>query len=373
MGDFSVACSVSGLPIGDGKLRFLLLCTSPYDEAGHAKPGLLFFPRTVPFSAEYTGYGTVCNYDEATPQVASILPVFATDLVEVGVGENQCHDSPTDKNMSFIDLLDALRENRVRVRETDTVSTDSIQRIDRDKILPYPTLAAVRSVLKKNGIDTNFDNPPYYVDELCEGWVRIRAAGFGEVREEQLQPLLPFLNHWRAIITSSIGGCGTAEIQIMPNPKKARGFIFRPMNQDVRPNLPVRQAFIHEEVWQHFAKSSTSRKQFDTFMREYQDELYRPSLQHLSPPFCKGQTEHLNWVYENKDKFSNEDITSFIKDMATTVAITRHLYTVSSRWEPSMIPCGPQYPDHGPYVKWHKLLLNISKRRLKEEQIEEGD
>lgn len=384
MGDFSVACSVSGLPIGPGdSVRFFLLCMSPYDDRGDGKPGLLFFPRTVPFFAEYNGHGTVEGYDEASPQAASILTVLATDLVEVGVGDHG-GDSPTNKDMSFKDLLDALRNNRVLVKERPSEGHDKRvaewererQETEGDKILRYPTIAAVRKVLKEKGIETNFNDPPYYVDEIYRGWIRVRVSGYGEVKEEQLQSLLPMLSHWRAMITEGIETYGKAEIQIMPNPGYDK-FHFSLRDHNDRPELPVRQAFIYEEVWQHFSKSKATDKQFESIREEYQEALklsegmpnlaFFRCMANLSPPFCVGLTEHFEWVIANKEKFSEAQITQFVRDLATLVVITHHLHTVSSRWVPNMLCCGPQDPDHGPYVKWHKFLLDISKRRLKKE------
>lgn len=109
MGYFSATCALSGLAIPGGiPIRVLLLNMSSYGEGWSL--------RTPP--AAYNDYGGIKNID---PQDADICDLWRqaldVDLVEVGMGDNTCHDVPARKRMSFDDLCEALSEDRVRVRQ----------------------------------------------------------------------------------------------------------------------------------------------------------------------------------------------------------------------------------------------------------------
>ena len=112
MGCFHFTCALSGLPIGPGdKVRFLLLQQSPYGEG--------WYLRAPPIRAEYNDYGSVEHMDPVDDPIAKLwLSGLDVDLIEKGWGENQCHDVPTRKGMTFDAMLEALGEERLRVRAT---------------------------------------------------------------------------------------------------------------------------------------------------------------------------------------------------------------------------------------------------------------
>ena len=112
MGSFDGTCAVSGLPIGAGdKVRWLVLGANPYFEGGCAcYPHDIWYPRSLPVRAKCNDYGSIEGYDAGGLAVRSIRDVLARDLVEVGVGDNLCHDVATSRDMSFESLLAAIWE-----------------------------------------------------------------------------------------------------------------------------------------------------------------------------------------------------------------------------------------------------------------------
>jgi hypothetical protein len=122
MGSFSYTCCVSGLPIeGGDKVRFLVLCQNPYHTGRSAGSHACYstdywFPRAFPLRATYDDYGTVEGL-EPGPGLDMWLDGLREDLVERPWGDNTCHDVPTSKEMAVPQLLDALREGRMLVRD----------------------------------------------------------------------------------------------------------------------------------------------------------------------------------------------------------------------------------------------------------------
>lgn len=111
MGSLSMTCSVSGLGIDAGTpVRVFLLTESPYGEGWSI--------RTPPLRAHYNDYGSIeCVHPEDLPIANLWLRAFREDLVEMGAGDNQCHDVPVRKEMTFDELLGVLQKGRVFVRQ----------------------------------------------------------------------------------------------------------------------------------------------------------------------------------------------------------------------------------------------------------------
>lgn len=111
MGSFSMTCSISGLCIDAGTpVRALLLTENPYGEGWDL--------RTPPIRAQYNDYGSIEKVHLRDNPIAKLwLRGLREDLVEMGTGRNQCHDVSTRKSMTFDELLNALQEGRVFVRQ----------------------------------------------------------------------------------------------------------------------------------------------------------------------------------------------------------------------------------------------------------------
>lgn len=117
MGDYATNCSISGLSIpGDTAVRCLLLTQSPYDEDARFRSAWLV--RTPPLRATYDGHGLVREVHPDDARIADLwLRGLREDLVERGTGDNTCHDAPARRDMSFGELVEALRVGRVWVRQ----------------------------------------------------------------------------------------------------------------------------------------------------------------------------------------------------------------------------------------------------------------
>ena len=117
MGDFSMTCSISGLGISGGTpVRCLLLTASPYSNDDPRRGDWIV--RTPPLRAVYNGYGTIEEVHTDDKFIADLwLRGLREDLIERDLGDNSVHDVPTARDMSFEELLDAVRGGRVVVRQ----------------------------------------------------------------------------------------------------------------------------------------------------------------------------------------------------------------------------------------------------------------
>lgn len=119
MGSFSYTCAVSGLPIDSGdKVRYLLLTRNPLLKNSNAVcyPTSEWFPRVFPLNASYNDYGSVGHIDDTLGKQLW-LDGFQEDLIEKEQGENEYHDVPTSKYMSFEALLNAVGVGRIFVKQ----------------------------------------------------------------------------------------------------------------------------------------------------------------------------------------------------------------------------------------------------------------
>lgn len=157
MGSYATTCSISGLGIDAGTpVRAVLLAESPY--TGHDEGSWSL--RAPPLRARYDGGGSIEDVHRDDEIVAELwLRGLREDLVEVGTGDNQCHDVPVRKKMKFDDLLAALQEGRVLVRQDaehfwrrplkrdhSALMPDSEERRERERYTP--SLPKVEALLE---------------------------------------------------------------------------------------------------------------------------------------------------------------------------------------------------------------------------------
>lgn len=140
MGSFAFTCAISGLPIEAGdSIRVLLLTQNPIqddDMYGH------WFPRTLPLKGDYNNYGSVKNVPEG-PAQNLWREGLQIDLIE----KDSNGDVLLSKNMTFHQLLAALRENRVFVLRETRFWERSRETV---KDLPIEAQKLVDDFLKKN-------------------------------------------------------------------------------------------------------------------------------------------------------------------------------------------------------------------------------
>lgn len=117
MGCFASACCVSGLPVEAGDpVRWLLLVEN-LDATGSfiSQPHGRWVPRTWPLRAVYNDYGSIEEWDEDLADL--VLQGLSEDVLEREQGPNPHHDVAVRRGMTFQEVLVAVWEGCVRVRE----------------------------------------------------------------------------------------------------------------------------------------------------------------------------------------------------------------------------------------------------------------
>lgn len=267
MGHFSMTCSVSGLPISGGTpVRCLLLVSSPYDERGCVGTGL-WVARTPPLRAVYNDYGTIEKVHKEDKYIADLwLRGLKEDLVVKGVGDNSYHDLPTEKDMSFEELLEALRSGRVEVHQDGKhfwrrPTDDSWMTGLKDESLPM--YKRIEKILAPLGKVTTKDSETdtYTVDEPVPNLVRVR---FGKYQHDDAYRAA--LDRAKEIVEKA-GFTGTiaagsgrypddADLIVMNPPNKEKHFrgaqwdMATGQKGDDDRRLSVRLAMVREDVWQ---------------------------------------------------------------------------------------------------------------------------
>lgn len=424
MGSFALTCTISDLPIHAGTpVRFLLLSQNPYDDSIRCHSHSTWVPRTFPLRAEYSDYGSVENVQEGIERDLW-MEGFQHDLIEVGVGDNSCHDVPATKDMGFDHLLTALWERRVRVQCKD--------RGRRTVADGHPTLQTVSTTLRDAGFTVNAGDRSagtgYLVDERYLGSVRVRWASYGGSDEHvaALQLLRPVLQaYWVEIIPGSGSYAAPVELVVRPT---IDGPIPDTQAEDLVPipplGLRVESAMIREDVWQALLRQPVMRgwtQQRATF-QEYVDhahlywnktvehtrrrihlehgthvleEVWPKILNHLAfdsdsddgdevgrgtdpiagycgremVPYGFGLTGHWRLMVERYVDGSASDgvVEAFLRTVAETAWVNDALGSVRYWWRPSY-SVGPQYGEWKHHEQLHRALATIAKQERARER-----
>lgn len=117
MGSFNQVCMLSGLPITyEDPVRALLVSEHYRATLGKATCDYSskYLPRTFPIRGIYNDYGRL---DEIKDDVFKRLWVqgLHTDMFELSVGKNPCHDIAVTRDMDFDQLWEAIWEERLIV------------------------------------------------------------------------------------------------------------------------------------------------------------------------------------------------------------------------------------------------------------------
>mgnify|MGYP003526415790 CR=1 FL=1 len=183
MGSFDYTCAISGLPIGAGDgVRYLLLTQNPYHRGKSAAgmtcyPTDVWFPRTFPLRGKYNDYGRVEQL-QTGPQADAWAAGFKVDMIEKGWGGNTCHDVPAKKGMPLSDLLEAVHEGRVHVRQNVGRRLDG-ERVSVPKGIP--TRRRVEQALVKAGFPLSESyGKGAIVNRVDANTVRVRVGEYGE-------------------------------------------------------------------------------------------------------------------------------------------------------------------------------------------------
>ena len=273
MGDFSMTCSLSGLGISGGTpVRCLLLTASPYGEG--------WLVRTPPLRATYNSYGSIEGVHEDDKFIADLwLRGLREDLIERGLGDNSVHDVPTARDMSFEQLLDAVRAGRVVVRQDTKYfwrrprASDLLNGEDTRKDRLVPTLRTIEDVLARDEelvasypqpVSRGADNDKFVVDEPVPHLVRVRFGSYqhGTVHLDALSAAHAAVMRagFVGVIAAGSGRyANDADLLVLPapNPKDhVRGpqwDMAKGQPADGDKHLPVAMAMIREDVWQALA------------------------------------------------------------------------------------------------------------------------
>lgn len=250
MGCFSYTCSVSGLAIDAGDtVRYLLLTQSPYQEGFVCYSHGFWAPRTVPLKASYNDYGSVEEVEEG-PSKDVWMEALQLDMVEKGVGDNSCHDVAFSRESTFEQMLEAVWECRVYVKQDKggrQMSAEELAKWEEAQPEYKPTLRNVRKVLP------TLEGVTYLVDdEGAPDYVRVRVDGYGNIPDEPYLKAQDALKNFATVLVAGSGTYADArEIRVYMAPgKDAQGHDRRIFIPEATPVLPVRQAMIREDVWQ---------------------------------------------------------------------------------------------------------------------------
>lgn len=437
MGSFDYTCAVSGLPIHSGdEVRFLLLSGNPYGENKGSRACTMhdwWFPRTFPIRAVYNEYGSVEKVEEG-PARDIWLDALKIDLVSRGWGDNSVHDVPTSPDMTFEELLGAIQEGRILVRQNvgRERTKDSFKMAGLKRKAPpkgVPTRKRVTAVIVKAGLPLfqGWGKEGYLIDRKGYGTVRVRWHGEGATWNkdaEALEKVQKLLGEYATIIKAGTGSYANSAdlfVHVKPGTKD-----FHRARKDRNPSLPVSQVMIREDVWQallgmSFRERWDSRKPstIKSFRASVQ-KLYKTTLQHfkeeierretikalpeeqrkaLAPfydlsdiyletkldrdapgswvvsknviPFTVGLSTHWKLFVKRMLEAGDHDPKPFLDSVAEMAYVQQVLMYVRFIWNPSSSR-GAQVGEFDKHLTFHKAMAQIAEARFKEDEERYG-
>jgi len=266
MGHFSFTCSVSGLAITGGTpVRCLLLTSSPYSDDDSRNSWVV---RTPPIRAKYNEYGSIEDINKEDEFTANLwLRGLREDLVEKGTGDNQCHDVPTAKDMTFDQLLEALWERRVEVMQDvrhfwrRPLTKSDLVRIGDDDVEPTEPLDRSAPMFKRIERLLKGVGEQYTVDEPVPNIVRVRFGRYmhGDEHIAGLKKAGDSLEQagFATVIAAGSGRyADSAELLVTNRPNKEEHF--KGAHWDMASGqkaaddkrMTIRLAMVREDVWQ---------------------------------------------------------------------------------------------------------------------------
>lgn len=409
MGSFALTCAVSDLPIHAGTpVRFMLLSQNPYEDSVRCCAHSTWVPRTFPLRALYNDYGSVENTQEG-PERDLWMDGFQHDLIEVGFGDNSCHDVPATKDMGFGRLLDALWERRVRVRRGG----------QGPQAVPdgYPTLQSVSTVFRGAGYTVNTPgrsgDTAFLVDERHHGSVRVRWANHGDEKghTDALQRAIGVLPMYG---TEIIPGTGSYAFNVELKVSPLEG-VETPAPRS--PGLLIESAMIREDVWQALLKQPIKQGWTDkrATLQEYTNHAFvywNQTIEHAERrlvleqetctlkgpralmmdrvefdnkldrenpiagwlsrepvPFGFGLTAHwrLMAMRHVTEAIADDEVTSFLRTVAETAWVSNALGYVRYWWRPSY-SVGPQIGEWAKHARVLKSFADIAKGEARNER-----
>jgi len=282
MGSFNATCIVSNLPIEAGTpVRFLALARNAFSPDGNGHECYVtgrWQLHGVPIKGQCNDYGSVERIEQSfTTRV--FFEGLALSAVEIGVGDNSCHDPAVRTDMDQDSWLNALWEGRVKVDDSRAQNRRYKEAKELDQKLEeltgkpsrlaaiytpdlykpaqgVPTFQRIEKLLTDAGLKLsagNFD-PGLLIDDVGTGFVRIRRCELGV--QEGLESILSVLHGggYAAMLTAGSGSYSNkAEVLVAPLPSTDPNVFIRTQHEVEdywREPRPVSQAMIREDVWQ---------------------------------------------------------------------------------------------------------------------------
>ncbi len=418
MGSYSYTCAVSNLPISAGdEVRYLLLTENPYGDKGSRAcyPYDTWVPRTFPIRAKYNDYGTIDCYTEGLG-TNNILDGLQLDLVVKGWGDNTCHDVPVDRSIKFPDLLEAIREGRVSVKEydvyTDKRTSDALAEADSALADIYEQLMAPpKAPAPPKGVPTRkriervvAGLPPWAISDRVTV-NRLRLGSYRVRGPSEIMKTLATALDAEGYSAALIAGANEWDVELRVDPKPGIKGWYRPSRErinrgeHIKRELAVHQAMIREDVWQALLKlpNETSLSAFRTTVQIAYDRLLKheaafkrnPALAFLTRagaglsdqmstpglsvltrdpvPCVVGLSTHFQLLVTRclKNADDLENLENSLDTIAEMLYLLDVSYDIRHSWRPSN-SCGPQLGDFTCHANWHKALTEICQAKEKE-------
>lgn len=256
MGSFNATCIISNLQIEAGTpVRFFLLTGAKYKDGNDHSCYVWgrWQLRGAAIRAKYNDYGSIEDIKESLTSKL-LFEALNRDVVEKGVGDNECHDVQVRSGMSQEDWLAALWEGRVFVQDHRFVFDKNWKPSEPEEGIP--SLTRIEKVLtgEQLAVVTAWGAKGYFLDEVSRGFIRIRH----ELQKENLAPLeriVPLLQKagYAAMITCGTGNyANRAEVLVAPMPAQNRHVHSKGVSEEedrhTKPR-PVSQVMVREDVW----------------------------------------------------------------------------------------------------------------------------
>jgi hypothetical protein len=410
MGSFAFTCCVSGLPIEAGTpVRYLTLTqTNHPPEHWSCYVDDLWVVRSFPIKAVYNDYGSIENIEGGL-----LLDLFVEGLqksvVEVGTGDNTCHDVPVRRDMDLPAYLEALWEGRVRV----TVKEKAFLISGAEPSHPgIPTLQRVRSIIQEAGLPfaESFGESGYLVDETRVDFVRVRWGNSQDPEEQRLTELQSRLSQYATMISTGTGRYAhVAELTVAPKPlssfKAEEHYDCVFYDRDQPKGRAVAQAMIREDVWQVLCGMGfSSWEEPVTRIEYYRQEARRYwaqvcelwgqltqrqtplSLEDRSALFMAmsdsfvghairrrasfGLAEHVELAVQRKPE--GKELEQFLDTIGELLFIQALLGSLRYQWRPASAN-GPQFGAWRLHSEWLRALGRLAEDQVPSEEGEEAD
>lgn len=343
MCSFNATCIVSHLPIEAGEpVRYLAFTNNKYDDEaeGHVcyvngRWGI----RTPPLRGEYDDYGSVENFDEKSLVTRVFFEAFNRDTVEVGIGDNSCHDVAVRHGMSNDEWLEALWEGRIKITDKVWKRTPEEEKERYEPGDGYPSIRKLEKIITDEGfkLSKGSGGGGFAVDEFIPSLFRIREDNYSSDKDTALKKLLPFIDKagYAGMITCGSGNYSDrAQITVAPkpaiDPNKHMCISLKTLHDRV---CPVAHAMIREDVWQILLADSWEswgprkiitidflKQEAIAFAKKYKEDTKLLKKLEAKPRDKFTEDEHAQYFelkYRNSNLYINKDENIFGQMLST--------------------------------------------------------